>query len=132
MFDTISQSVRVEKPDFVQLVGQLPAGTTAGCKWCRKTIFFNGSFWNHIDGDQHKCERSYGSPHDVEEVGEEEVRVGVSFWTGKPTMVKAPVYRCSACMAQKVARNFSGNWFPDLGYDCAAKVATPFRPEVKP
>jgi len=133
MFDTISQSVRVEKPDFVQLVGQLPAGTTAGCKWCHKTIFFNGSFWNHIDGDQHKCERGHsGGPHDVEVIGHKEVEVSKTFFTGKPVMGKAPVHRCTACKKENVAKASSGYWFPDLGYDCPAKVATPLVKQESP
>lgn len=120
-------SVNVQKPDFVQLVGSLKPGQVAGCKWCRKTIFWNGSFWNHVDGDEHKCELGYsGSPHDLEVVGKESIEVGKTFWKQRPIMAEVQVRRCTACGEQKPDHPFGGYLFPSLGYECPAKVATPF------
>lgn len=124
-----SASVNVPKPDFVQLVAQLPAGTVAGCKWCKKTIFWNGSFWNHVDGDRHKCERGYsGGPHDVVKVGAQSIEVDKTWFRGRPIMLEVPVHRCTACGEEKPAKLFDGYLFHDLAYDCPAKVATPQEP----
>ena len=131
MFDTISRSVSVQKPDFVQLVSQLPVGTVAGCKWCFKTIFWNGSFWNHVDRDRHKCDRGFmGGPHNIEKVGHQEIEVGRTFFKNRPIMRTAPIHRCTDCGQQKVASFSGGYWFEDLDYDCPVKVATPAKPST--
>lgn len=131
MFDTIRQSTRVEKPDFVQLVSQLRPGTVAGCKWCKKTIFFNGSFWNHIDEDVHPCEWPHVQ-HDLTVVGSVDVEVGRTFWHRHPVLEKASVRKCAACGGEAADEIVDYGWPYGRVWrhgletgDCPLKVATP-------
>lgn len=125
-----SASATVEKPDFVQLLGNLPLDRVAGCRWCKKTIFWNGSFWNHVEKDTHECPGYNGTRHDKEVVGHEEVEVGRTMFRNRPIRRRLPVHRCAACGEKALARADEWGVSDNLGYRCPAKVATPQQPRT--
>lgn len=116
-------SVHVEKPDFLTMVAQAPVGSINGCKWCKRTIFWNGANWNHKD-DKHSC----ALPHDMEWT-EKRVRIEVDhdFW-GRPVYKDGPVAKCRHCNVECDARwlqVLKEWWMPVLLGKCPEKVATP-------
>jgi hypothetical protein len=116
-----SQTVNVPKPDLLSVMAEKGVPVN-GCKFCRRTIFWNGAFWNHADGKA-ECE---DGPHDLSETSwaervEEEDAWDHSWphWWGKHYRQKV-IHRDWKCMA---CGETSSIW--DFYSDCKAKVATP-------
>ncbi len=127
MFDTISQSVNVPKRDLLSIVATVRPGSLNGCKWCKKTILWNGGTWVHVN-DRPACAgiacrgvwvKGKTAPVEVEGLFKKSTR-------------QAPVCRCKRCDLQKPAWRIMGKWMMSLRSECPAAVATPIQGHQEP
>lgn len=123
MFDTTVHSVNVPKRDLLSIVANVPPGSLNGCKWCGKTILWNGGTWVHVN-DRPACsyiackmEWAEGKTEPIEVIGLFRTRTEQS-----------PVGRCSRCLREDAAYHSSyrgGGWMLSGRSECPAAVATP-------
>lgn len=122
MFDNISQSVNVPKRDLLSVVANLPPGSLNGCKWCEKTILWNGGTWVHVN-DRPQCDYIPCASAWVK--GKTEP-VEIHGFFGSTTR-QAPVSKCSRCDEERAAfwGSYTKAWRSMGSSECKAAIATP-------
>lgn len=128
MFDNFnSQTVNVPKRDLLSIVANAAPGSINGCKWCLKTILFNGGTWVHAN-DKNACEGIKCDPEWTKDTEPVEEIVGTFF--PRKAKLDAPVAQCKRCGERRKAFLYgTGRWGTTLGSygsdSCKVAVATP-------
>lgn len=124
MFDRYTTNT-APKPDLLSIVASVKPGDLNGCRFCGKTILWNGGTWVHAN-DQRKCAH---------------IRCKGGWVEGKTAPVEvpgffraltkqAPVCRCERCGYEGPAYLICGKWMDSLSFECPAAVATPITREA--